>query len=348
MQKFIHIVFSALQLGLLLSCGSSKVDESQPVPLKTPDQLNYTYSILTGREKGFVDGKLIDAKFDKPYAITIDAQDNLYVADRGNFTIRVIKPDGTVSTLKNNLGKNIGTNYQVEAIKVDKQGTIYLVEFNTIAKITASGEKSTVCGTLFGTETGGYKDAKGDLARFNRPGGLVIGIDNSLYVTDLDNKLIRKVTPDGSVSTFAGTPKVQTMKDGDLKTATFNSPSGLSVDEKGNLYLSEYFNNVVRKISTDGQVTTIAGNTASGYSDGKGIKATFATPKGVYATKDGYIYVADKLNNSIRLIAPDGNVTTLYKGQQSFEGAHDVTVDSKGNVYFVVPGTNSIAKLTAQ
>jgi len=158
----------------------------------------------------------------------------------------------------------------------------------------------------------GGNDGAGYLARFNAPQGVAIATDGSVYVVDTGNSTIRKMTPDGVVTTLAGSPGVDGHSDGTGSAASFLLPQGIAVDKAGTIYVADSANHTIRKITSTGVVTTFAGlATISGSSDGLGSSARFSYPIGVAADASGNIYVADNGNTAIRKITPNGLVSTL-------------------------------------
>lgn len=194
-------------------------------------------------------------------------------------------------------------------VAVDAKGNVYVADAganNRIRKITPEGVVSTTAG---GEE--GFQDGQGASARFNTPSAIALDADENLYVADTGNNAIRKVTPEGVVTTIAG-GKGAGFQDGLAGDALFNGPVGVALDAQKNIYVADTYNDRIRLISTHGQVTTIAGaGTAPGFQDGAALSASFDTPCGVVVTKTGDLYVADTGNNAIRRITKDGVVTTL-------------------------------------
>lgn len=222
--------------------------------------------------------------------------------------------------------------------------------------------------TLAGSGTPGYVDGIGIAAEFDleevsrySPGSVGLDMDGAgnLYMTDVRNHVIRKITPDGVVSTFAGSG-VQGYSDGVASEAQFNRPSGLAVDDLGNVFVADTFNDVIRKITPSGTVSTFAGDGWSGYTDGDGSSARFYEPRGLAIDSEGNIYVADTGNHIIRMVAKTGLVSTyagFYPGggyvngtigEAEFREPADVEVDTSGNVYVIDSGANAVRKITPE
>ena len=192
-------------------------------------------------------------------------------------------------------------------VAVAADGTIYVAdagESNRIRKISPDGTVTTLAG---GSE--GFADGAGASASFNSPSALALGPDGNLYVADTGNNRIRKITPDGKVSTVAGEGTAGYV-DGPAATAQFNGPVGLTVSSGGDIYVADTYNDVIRMITTEGEVTTIAGGGAPGYADGEQKSALFDTPCGIIVA-NGNLIVADTGNDRLRKVSAEGNVTTL-------------------------------------
>lgn len=192
----------------------------------------------------------------------------------------------------------------------DGTGNVYVADYenNLIRKISQAG----VVSTLAGSGAKGADDGLDTAATFNLPEALAVDASGNVYVADNGNNLIRKVTPAGQVSTFAGSGQPG-RGDGTGAAASFSSPFGIAIDANGNLYVADSGNNLIRKITPGGAVTTIAGSGSRGANDGSGSAASFNTPAGIAVDKSGNIYVADEGNNLIRKITQTGAVTTIAK-----------------------------------
>jgi sugar lactone lactonase YvrE len=193
-------------------------------------------------------------------------------------------------------------------VAVAADGTIYVGdagESNRIRKLSPDGNVTTLAG---GSE--GFADGAGAEASFNTPSALALGPDGNLYVADTGNNRIRKITPDGKVSTVAGNGTAGYV-DGPAAQAQFNGPIGLAVSVRGDIYVADTYNDVIRMITTEGEVTTIAGGGMPGYADGEQKAALFDTPSGIVVVEDSSLIVADTGNQRLRKLSAEGNVTTL-------------------------------------
>jgi len=146
----------------------------------------------------------------------------------------------------------------------------------------------------------GYTDGTGSAARFSGPSGVAVHSSGHVYVADLGNNVIRKITPGGEVSTFAGQEGMEGSDDGTGSAARFNSPASVAVDAAGYIYVADTGNHTIRKITPGGVVTTLAGARNAGTDDGTGSAARFFGPYGVAVDSSGYVYVSDKHNHAIR------------------------------------------------
>jgi len=185
--------------------------------------------------------------------------------------------------------------------------------------------------TFAGSSLQGSMDGTGSAARFFNPNGVAVDSTGELYVADTSNDTIRKLTPAGVVTTFAGTVGLAGSVDGTGVgiAALFTYPSGVGVDSAGNLYVSDSNNDTIRKITSAGVVTTFAGAVGltgySGGTDGSGSAARFDAPVGVAVDNAGNVFIADTYNNKIRKITPAAMVTSLAGGLYGGSGSTDGT-----------------------
>jgi sugar lactone lactonase YvrE/type II secretory pathway pseudopilin PulG len=254
---------------------------------------------------GFGDGTGAAAQFYYPAGVAVDSSGTVYVTDNGNHSIRKISPAGVVSTLAGSgtagFGDGTGAAAQFDnpyGVAVDSSGTVYVADaFNhRIRKITPAGVVSTLAGS-----TRGFSDGTGAAAQFSVPIGVAVDSSGTVYVADAANHSIRKISPAGVVSTLAGsgTPG---FADGTGAAAQFQGPSGVAVNASGTVYVADTYNNLIRKISPAGVVSTLAGSGTAGFADGTGTAAQFNNPGSVAVDASGTVYVADFFNNRIRKI----------------------------------------------
>lgn len=238
-------------------------------------------------------------------------------------------------------------------VAVDSGGDVFVADLynNQIRKITTAG----IVSTYAGLNESGALDGTIEAATFNLPSDIAIDAAGNLYVADVGNNMIRKITKDPVVvSTYAGATAAGS-SDGSSADARFDAPSGIAIDSAGNLYVADTNNNTVRQIAIGGIVSTIAGTGVSGFADGAQNLARFSQPGDVAVDSTGAIYVADSGNNRIRKIA-GGNVSTVAgTGEQgssdgpaleaTFNCPTGVEVDDAGCLYIADSGGNRIRKL---
>ena len=263
-------------------------------------------TVLAGDgNRGFVNGRGDTARFSPVTELAVDKNGNVYVADRDNQRIRKITPTGFVSTLAGgssygyvDASGNDARFWTPVAVAVDRQGNVYVSDRSNqrIRKITPQG----IVSTLAGNGNTGFKDGPGTQAEFHNPAGLTVDLNGNVYVADERNCRIRKMAPDGTVSTIAGSGAISG-QNGPVEIANFSSPSGVAIDKEGNIYVADQDNQTIRKIA-GGMVTTFAGNGQKGYADGALETAMFYYPQDVAVDDKGNVYVADRANHRIRKI----------------------------------------------
>ena len=205
-------------------------------------------------------------------------------------------------------------------IAVDAAGNSYVTDAgdqNLVLKITPDGRVLSIAG---GGE--GWRDGAGTDARFNTPSGIAVAPDGTLVVADTGNHAIRRVTPDGLVTTIAGGAGPG-REDGPAASVRFDGPIGVAVDRNGTIFVADTYNDCIRKISTDGIVSTVAGGLLPGYRNGTGSEARFDTPSGIAVDERGHLFVADTGNDVLREVDPRGDVTTAgfsRQGQPLLDG----------------------------
>jgi sugar lactone lactonase YvrE len=257
---------------------------------------------------GYADGIGSAARFSGPSAVAVDASGNVYVADTYNHVIRVISAEGTVATLAglaNTSGSADGVGSLARfafpsGIAVDINSVLYVADsFNhTIRRIGVGATVSTLAGSA---GIAGNTNGLAVNARFSYPNGIAVSSGGVLYVADSVNHLIRQISVLGDVSTLAGGAGLAGSTDANGTAARFNQPTGVAVDNFGNVFVSDTYNHTIRKITMAGDVTTLAGLAGvSGLPDGIGSVARFNQPFDLVVDANGSLYIADTRNNAIR------------------------------------------------
>ncbi|MGA2557724.1 MAG: NHL repeat-containing protein [Verrucomicrobiota bacterium] len=338
--------------------------------LPTLPAQDFTFTTIAGGSQGPGDGLNLNAQFYSPTGVAVDGGGNVYVADQNNNLIRKISPLGTnwiVRTIAGGgQGSRDGTNGSAQfsnptGIAVDISGNLYVADqYNSdIRRIALSGTNWVVT-TIAGSAglSGSQNGTNGD-ARFSNPSGIAVDGEGNLLVADEMNNAIRKITLSGTnwvVSTLAGGTEGD--QDGTNLAARFFGPSGVAVDTSGRVFVADQFNNTIRlmtPVGTNWRVTTIAGQSVSGLSNGVGTNACFDAPLSVAVDASNNVYVADLFNNAIRRLAPSGSnwlVSTIAGGSlgssngtganASFDLPFGVATDAYGDVFVADSRNNSI------
>jgi gliding motility-associated-like protein len=247
---------------------------------------------------------------------------------------------------------NIGTGFaQAPNIKytTPQKYTVNVPVATLLPTNTGGAVPATIYGqvtTFAGSTSSGTADGQGTSSTFFAPAGVATDASGNIYVADEGSSLIRKITPQGLVTTLAGSG-TQGYVDATGSAAAFNGPTGVAVDALGDVFVADFGNNVIRKISPLGVVTTFAGSGAAGADNGTGTGATFDRPEGLTIDAAGNIYVADYGVRDIRKITPAGVVTTIASNGDPVFYPTSIALDAAGNAYFTDQIGNNIRKLTA-
>lgn len=314
-----------------------------------PDKIfGFTTTLAGSGFPGAANGPGGAASFNQPFGVATDKNGNVFVVDNLNNMIRKITAKGEVSILAGNGTSGSADGLGAAAsfsnptgIAIDLTGNLYVADVrnNLIRKITQEGLVTTLAGNLTGGFADGYKSA----ASFSNPSGIAVDKAGNVYVADLSNHRIRKISPGGEVTTLAGSGLNGT-NNGLAGEARFLQPYAVAVDADQNVYVADIGNNVIRKISAGGRVTTLAGSGKQGAADGVGEKASFYNPFGIAIDEYGNLFITDSANELIRKVAPNGYVTTVAgngtrgnangKGSESsFFQPTGITSDEAGNVF---------------
>ncbi len=310
------------------------------------------------------------AALDEPCGVAVDFSGNLYIAAYHNNRIRKVSASGIITTVAGNGTVGFSGDggraasaqlYLPSGVALDASGNLYIADKgnNRIRKVSASGIITTVAGN----GTGGYGGDGGPATSAQLSGPFAVTLDaaGNLYIADWTNQRIRRVSTSGVITTVAGNGAADYGGDGGPATsAPMYYPCGMAVDASGNLYFADNGNNRVRKVSTSGIITTVAGNGTGGYG-GDGGAATAAQlwgPVGVALDSSGNLYIAEALNNVIRKVNASGIITTVvgngtggYSGDGSAAASaqlsepYSIALDSAGNLYIADVRNQRIRKV---
>jgi sugar lactone lactonase YvrE len=325
-------------------------------------------------------GPATSAQLTFPMHLAVDAAGNLYIADGGNNRIRKVTPAGVIATIAGNGEKGPGsgrdtsigdggvaTSAQLNnplGFAIDSAGNLYVADAGNyrVRKVTPAGNITTVAGN---GESGrvAFREASniGDggqatAAKLDRPLDVAIDSAGNIYIATPWR--VRKVTPDGVITTFAGVGEFEPYSDmpmyhpyhydGGKATSAEIAADALAVDSSGNLYIADHYHNRVLKVTPDGVITSVAGNDKRGFNGDGGPAASsqLSNPRDVTVDSAGNVYIADSENNRIRKIARDGVITTAAgKGDQPAK-PEGIALDSAGNLYIADSANNRVLKVT--
>jgi sugar lactone lactonase YvrE len=315
-------------------------------------------------------GAATTASLSEPFGVAADAIGNLYIADTSNHRIRKVDTSGRITTVAGNGTEGFSgdggpaTNATLNTpigVAVDRAGNLYIADAfnNRIRKVNATGIITTVAGNGDARFSGDHAAATN--ASLSAPFGVAVDKVGNVYIADTSTQRIRKVDTSGTITTVAGNGTEGFSGDGGPAVqARLNFPTGVTVDRAGNLFITDQSNNRIRKVSTAGVITTVAGNGDTGFS-GDHAAATSASlnlPIGSAVDAAGILYIADTSNHRIRRVDTSGRITTVAgNGTEGFSGDGSaatraslrlpggVAVDAKGNLYIADSSNNRIRKL---
>ena len=320
---------------------------------------------------GSTDGTAITARFTTPWDIVAVGSDTLYVSEGSNHTIRKLTLSGstwTSSTLAGTAGQTGTTNATGPAARFqtprgltsDGSGNIFVADSGNalIRRVTPSGVVTTLAGRL---PAPGSTNGTGRNARFSSPSGIAVANDGTIYVSDSSNHTIRRITQAGVVTTLAGTAGSMEWTNGTGSAARFSNPKGVTLAPDGSLYVADTLSATIRRVTTDGVVTTIAG-TAWNYGSTDGISARFNGLSGIASDAGGALYVADLSNSTVRKLTLSGAnwTTSTLAGSATQIGAtngtgsaarfrfpNGIASDATGRLYVADTNNHTIRRITA-
>ena len=354
-------------------------DGDNTIRRMTPKGTNWIVTTIAGQTNsyGSNDGLGTNALFSGPAGIAADTNGNLYIADSYNKTIRKLTNLGTnwmssiFAGLPGAQGSADGTNSGARfgspvGVAVDTSNDVYVADVNNnnIRKITISGTNDIV--TTFAGIAPGSADGPGQAARFWNPTGAAVDGSGNIFVADLYNSTVRRITAGGEVSTIAGLAGSIGSNDGTNSNARFYDPLDVALDKAGNVYVTDVFNNTIRKIALTGTnwvVSTIAGKDEfhPGEMDGIGTNALFYQPTGIAVDANTNLYVTDNNGETIRKITWVGTnwaVTTIAGFPMTignsnglgtnalFFSPHGIAVDAATNLYVADTVNDTIRKIS--
>ena len=329
-------------------------------------------------------GPATGATLSFPHGITVDKNDNVLVSDKGNYRIRKISPDGNIFTIAGNgIRGNIGDGlpakdasiYGATSLKLNNKGEMFIISPSGFVSLIRMIDEKGVMHKFLDTVTPKYLDAienskykgkvqTGELATITTFSDFAFDHKGNLFISDRLNHQIRKVDPNGIITTIAGTGESGYYGDGGpALEAAFRDPSALTTDKKGNLYIADGANNLIRKIDTNGIVTTVAGNgkhdeTGDG---GPALKASIRNMDYLKVNNEGELHIVGMNTNTIRKITKDGKIVKVAgRGYQGYSGDGGpatkamlksplaIAFDSKNNMYITDMGNNRIRKVDSK
>jgi uncharacterized protein (TIGR03437 family) len=269
------------------------------------------------------------ATLDSPQGVAVDPSGNIYIDDIGNSRIRMVAPNGKITTVAGSGDSMLDGGYSGDGglalsaslrkptgVALDSSGSLYVADSgnNRIRKVATDGTISTFAGT--GTQAYSGDGGPASSAQFYDPEGIGFNAAGELFIADAGNNCVRKIARDGTVTTIAGTGVPGYSGDGGPAThAQLDYPIAVAFDPTGNLLIADQDNSVIRRVSLDGVVTTAAGNGTPGHSGdgGAATRAQLNSPSAVVIDAGGNLYISDTSNHVIRKVAPDGIIST-YAG----------------------------------
>ncbi len=319
-------------------------------------------------------GPAIAAQLASPAGVAVDASGNLFIADTQNNRIRMVAADGTITTVAGNgtfgfsgdNGPAASAQLSIpNAVAVDASGNLFIADTqnNRIRRVTASGIITTVAGR-FGCCGSGGDGGPATAATLVFPAGVAVDGSGNFFIADSQSGIVREVSAGGTIGTVAGSTYAPSGgDDGPALNARLSAPNAVAVDGDGNVFVADYNNNRVRKITIDGVISTVAGNGTAQQFSGDGGPATSAAiwgPDAVAVDGLGNLFISDSVNQRIRKVSTSGIITTVAgNGNSGFAGdggpatkaalwnPYGIAVDSSGNLFIADNANDRVRKVSA-
>ena len=354
----ISMASAALAMALVPMTQAGAV----PVSATSP-----TLSVIagTGTDGSPTAGPATSSQLNQPYGVALDASGNVYIADSENNVIERVAPSGTLSIIAGNgtagpptAGPATSSNLNgPSGVAVDSVGNVYIADAanHVIEKVTPSGTLSVIAGT---GEQGSPTAGPATSSSFDYPTGVAVDASNNLYVADLFNNVVEKITPSGTLSIFAGTGTSGVPTAGKATSSQLSYPQGVAVDSVGNVYIADAANHVIEKVTPSGTLSIIAGNGTRGHpTAGPATSSNLNGPSGVAVDFAGNVVIADRDNNVVEKVTPSGTLSVIAgtgepgsptagpATSSSFNYPTGVAVDASGNVYIADENNYLIEKV---
>jgi sugar lactone lactonase YvrE len=373
--------------GLTLDAeGNLLISDNGNRRIRKIDSSGVISTMVNGTDGLRDNGPATLASLDYPSSVTVDPSGNLFIADADNYRIRKVGTDGVISTLFGDGASGYSGDGgpaqealfgDLSDISFDANGNFYLVDYynNRIRRVGADGVIRTIAGSGGAGYASSFMGDGGPATRAEilTPGGIAFDAAGNLYFADTDNNRVRKIDTAGIISTVAGNGVLNndfesgfSGDDGPATKAQLYSPLSVAVDKKGNLYIADLYNHRIRKVNPEGTITTVAGNGAldslkeSGFSGdgGPATQTQINYPTSVVVDPDGTLFIADFGNDRIRKVTVDGIISTVAgngvwgddgdngpSAQATLAGPNSLELDRWGNLYVVESATHRVRKI---
>jgi trimeric autotransporter adhesin len=304
------------------------------------------------------EGPATDAQLNNPIKLSVDEAGTIYIADSNNRRIRSVAADGIMHTVAGNGGAG-GTDFSPRYV-VSDAANVYVAPITggIVQRVNEDGSLTTVAGN---GDYGFSGDSAPSVdASLSNPTGLALDRDGNLYIADSGNHRVRRVTPDGLITTVAGSGfSGFSGDDAAAFAAELNFPTAVAIDDDGNLYIADTGNQRVRKVTPDGIIHTVAGDGTTGFAgDGVATSLPLSSPNGLAVEHSGTLLISDGYNFRIRRLTPDGQIHTIAGNGQSYysgEGQQAIksslapwglATDSDNNIYVAAANNQRVLKIS--